>query len=306
MQNLTLPPTWNAINHDQTLPGRHVLLGVARVLAATQSPVQHILLGEVPGYGLGLFLDGNVQLLEVDEAHYHERLALLPTLLHPAPRRVLIVGGGDGLAAREVLRDQRVEHVTMVEYDAAVVELCRQHLARLHQGSLNNSRLHIDIADARLFLQQPNRFDVAIIDLVDCYAAEDVELYREVLSLLPARLAPGGLISTHGDISTAPWRPGLQLLRLLRKTCAWATLEQLGLMSYSAVWGFILAGFDGAPPAAERLAEQAAALATPPQTWLPTMYPAAWQPTPALQQALAQLPQLESLPPAGETAWVQR
>src|SRR5829696_5641046 len=174
---------WIGVSFDALCPGRHTLIGATHVLADQQTDYQHLVIADVPTLGRGLFLDGNVQLLACGEQVYHERLALLPLLAHDQPERVLILGGGDGCAAREALRDPRVQEITLVELDPAVIDICATHLDDLNAGSLRNPRVAITIADARAFLEHaPLRdYAVVIVDFLDAYTAEDLALYDQVL-----------------------------------------------------------------------------------------------------------------------------
>jgi spermidine synthase len=95
-------------------------------------------------------------------------LTHVPMLAHGSARRVLIVGGGDGGMAREVLRHGAVEHLTMVEIDAGVVEFSRQYLPSLSNGAFDDPRLDLVIADGAQFMREAEaRFDVIIVDSTD-------------------------------------------------------------------------------------------------------------------------------------------
>ena len=131
---------WIAASWDRLQNGRQLLLGIEQWIFRQRSEFQEVAIAAVPDYGRGLFLDAVVELLELDEFVYHESFALPPLLYHPRPRRVLIQGGGDGCALREVLRDPRVEEVVLVELDGLVIDACREHLKELHRGSFDDPR----------------------------------------------------------------------------------------------------------------------------------------------------------------------
>jgi spermidine synthase len=96
------------------------ILSTSHTFFRQQSDYQEIIIADAPMLGRALFLDGVAQFMQHDEFIYHEHVAILPLLFHPTPHRVLILGGGDGLALRDVLRDPRVAHVTLVDTDAQV------------------------------------------------------------------------------------------------------------------------------------------------------------------------------------------
>ena len=114
-----------------------------------------------------LVLDGVIQTAERDEPYYHEMLVHPALFGMEAPKRVLIVGGGDGGTLREVLRHP-VEHATMVELDPEVIELCREHLPSLSAGAFEDSRAEVVVADgARYVAEQEAGVDAVLIDSTD-------------------------------------------------------------------------------------------------------------------------------------------
>jgi spermidine synthase len=139
------------------------------VVYATSSPYQRIVVTRGKS-GFHLFLNGNLQFASADEYRYHE------ALVHPAmasagqPRRVLILGGGDGLALREVLKYPTVQDVTLVDLDAKMTALSRAFppLAELNQHSFSDRRVHVINQDAMIWLDHTHDlFDAAIVDFPD-------------------------------------------------------------------------------------------------------------------------------------------
>src|SRR5262245_12151486 len=114
-------------------------LKVRARIFSTQSPFQTIEILDTAGWGRVLALDGTFMVSEADEFFYHEMLVHPVLMTAPAPRRVLIIGGGDGGTAREVLRHPEVEQCVLVELDEAVVAACRSHLPVL--GAWDDPRL---------------------------------------------------------------------------------------------------------------------------------------------------------------------
>ena len=148
-----------------------------------------------------LFLNGDLQFSSIDEYRYHE------ALVHPAMagphRRVLVMGGGDGLALREVLRYPDVEEVTLVELDPAVLRLAREdhRLARLNERSLADPRVEVVEADAFSWVRTaPDPFDVVIADFPDPEDPATAKLYSvEFYGIVSHRvLAPGGRLVVQG------------------------------------------------------------------------------------------------------------
>jgi len=133
----------------------------------------HIILCSMPNYGRVLFIDDQVQFVESDEYLYHE------SLVHPAmttngyPRDVLIIGGGDGLALREVLKWNTVESVDVVDIDQDVVSVGRHEIEDLNSNAFSDKRVRILIDDGREFLERADKkYDVIVIDSTDPDADE--------------------------------------------------------------------------------------------------------------------------------------
>jgi spermidine synthase len=176
-------------------------LKIDDVLYDNQSDVQHIQVFQNNRFGRVLTLDGVVQTTEGDEFIYHEMLTHVPILAHGAARRVLIVGGGDGGMAREVLRHARIDHVTMVEIDAGVVEFSKTYLPRLSAGAFDDPRLDLVIADGADFMAQSNQhFDVIIIDSTDPIGPGEVLFTNSFYDHTRARLAEGGIMVTQNGV----------------------------------------------------------------------------------------------------------
>ena len=112
--------------------GERATYEVTRVVYRGRTAFQSVEIVETRPYGLALFLDGAPQSALADEFVYHEALVHPALVAHPEPRRVLIAGGGEGAALREVLRHPGVERATMVDIDGELIELAREHLRPMH------------------------------------------------------------------------------------------------------------------------------------------------------------------------------
>ncbi len=176
-------------------------LEIGSVLYDSETGHQRLRVFQNPRFGRVLTLDGVVQTTEGDEFIYHEMLAHVPILAHGAARRVLIVGGGDGGMAREVLRHASVEHVTMVEIDAGVVEFSRQYLPSLSAGAFDDPRLDLVIADGAEFVAATSRrFDVAIVDSTDPVGPGEVLFTDTFYDRTRRCLTEGGILVTQNGV----------------------------------------------------------------------------------------------------------
>lgn len=142
---------------------------VSQVLYKDKSEFQDIEVADSKEFGRMLVLDGVFQTSIKDEFMYHESIAHIPLFLHPHPANVLIIGGGDGGAAREAVRHPEVEHVTMVEIDGKVIELSKQFFPEISKAMLeNNPKLTVKVGDGIGFMAEAENFyDVIIVDCSD-------------------------------------------------------------------------------------------------------------------------------------------
>ncbi len=168
-----------------------LVMKVRSILVLEASPYQEIAIAEFTEYGRGLVLDGLVQSTEADEHIYHESLVHPPMVAHPNPRKVLIIGGGEGATLREVLKHSTVERAVMVDIDERVVDLSKRYLETMHGGSMSDPRATVLIMDGlRYIAETRERFDVVILDLTDPYGPEisrtlySEEFYRNVSSII--------------------------------------------------------------------------------------------------------------------------
>lgn len=182
--------------------GEETLYACRAVLWHGRSRYQQIDIVETEMHGLVLFLDGVVQSAQRDEFIYHEVLVHPAMWSHPAPRRVLIIGGGEGATLREVCRHQDVRRIVMVEIDGELVEICRRLLPQWHQGSFDDPRVELIIGDGRAFVEKTEeRFDVAVLDLSDPMDESPAALLftQEFYELVARCLTPMGCVSVQGE-----------------------------------------------------------------------------------------------------------
>jgi spermidine synthase len=194
--------------------------------------------------GFQLFLNGNLQFSSADEYRYHE------ALVHPAmasaqsQRRVLILGGGDGLALREVLKYRGVEHVTLVDLDPKMTTLSKSFapLAELNRHSFSDPRVRVVNADAMIWIEREREtFDVAIVDFPDPNSFALGKLYTtRFYRLLRARVAPEGAVSVQ---STSPLYARKSYWCVVRtmEAAGWNVRPYQATVPSFGVWGFALA-----------------------------------------------------------------
>ena len=235
----------------------------AQVLQRQQTPFQLMELLQSPAFGRMLRLDGRFMTSEKDEFFYHEALVHPAAIAHAAPKRALIIGGGDGGAAEELLKHPSIERVVIAELDAQVVEAARQHLKKVHRGALDDPRVEVRIGDGlQLLADTDERFDLVLMDLTDPDTPAETLYAPQALQHLKRVLKPGGAVVQH--LGSPVFHPDqvAQLAAGLRQVFAHVHCYGLYIPLYGAYWGLAVAS-DGLQPAAltatvaaQRLAER--------------------------------------------------
>lgn len=151
---------------DQT-PGYKVQWRLREVLHTEQTPFQELAIVDTYDFGKALLLDGIIQVTEKDHFIYNEMITHIPLSTHPNPRRVLIIGGGDGGALRECLKYETVERVDMVEIDERVVANCEKYLPEI-ASEFRNPRARLIFEDGLKYIKTvQGEYDVVIVDSSD-------------------------------------------------------------------------------------------------------------------------------------------
>jgi spermidine synthase len=216
------------------------------IVAFERSPYQEIVVTR-RGDDLRLYLDGGLQFSTRDEFRYTE------SLVYPAlgqnPRSVLILGGGDGLAARELLRQRSIHTIVQVELDPAVIELARTTLRESNGGSLDDPRVTVVLDDAMTWLRTVDRsFDAVLVDLPDPDTPVLGRLYStEFYALASRALTAGGLMVVQAgspySTPTAFWRTVSTI-----ESAGFAVTPYHVYVPTFGDWGFALARRGPAPP----------------------------------------------------------
>jgi spermidine synthase len=182
-------------------PHWRVRLEADRVLHEMKTAHQHLVIFTNATWGTVLMLDGVCQLTTLDEFIYHEMMAHVPLMALARPRRVLVVGGGDGGVLREVLKHPSVQKATLCEIDRAVIDLSLKYYPGIANGCFDDPRADVVIADGLKYVAETSeRFDAIIVDSSEPIGPSAVLHTREFFADCKRALKPGGVLVTQNGL----------------------------------------------------------------------------------------------------------
>jgi spermidine synthase len=172
---------------------------IKKHLYSKKSPFQQIDIYDTAGLGRMLVLDGVIQLTEFDEFCYQEMMAHIPLFAHPAPRRVLVIGGGDGGVLREIAKHDCVEEIDICEIDGDVIEASKKYLKSLACG-YDDPRVNVHVMDGNEFIKErQGYYDVIIVDSTDPIGPGEVLFGEKFYQGMRKTLRTGGIITSQSE-----------------------------------------------------------------------------------------------------------
>lgn len=184
----------------ETTGGMKIHYEYSEKLFSGKSDFQKVEVYDTPEYGKMLWNDDLVMVSERDEFVYHDMITHIPMFTHPNPKKVLIIGGGDGGTAREVLRHKTVEKVDMVEIDGMVVEACRQFIPQTACGMDEDPRFTLYIQDGVKFAKETTeKYDVVIVDSSEPMGPSTPLFGSEFYKDLYACMTDEGIVVSQGE-----------------------------------------------------------------------------------------------------------
>lgn len=212
---------------------------VRRSLYSAESDYQVIDIVETEGFGRMLFNDGLVMVSERDEFIYHEMIAHVPLFVHPNPRRVLVIGGGDGGTVREALLHPSVEAVRLVEIDEKVVEGCRLHIPQT-AAALDDPRVEVAIEDGVGYVASTeDRYDVILIDSTDPIGPATPLFGSKFYEGVHRILEPDGVVVSQAESPHYAPAAQLGLLEILAARFARVHVYNYSNLTYpGGLWSF--------------------------------------------------------------------
>jgi len=207
-----------------------------------QTPYQVLEVYETPELGRMFRLDGANMTSDRDEFFYHENLIHPTAIAHPAPRRALVIGGGDGGSSEELLKHSTLEIVHMAELDPEVIEVSKAQFGKVHRGVFDNPRLKVTVGDGLAYLRETAvRYDIITMDLTDP-VGPSMQLYTpETFALAKGAMASGGALTLHiGSPFSHPARVR-GTIDSLKQVFSQVTPYFVHIPIYGSVWGFACA-----------------------------------------------------------------
>lgn len=195
--DISSPPGWFREISDMW-PGQAMTLKVNQIVHHEKSLYQDVLIFESSDYGMVLVLDNVIQCTERDEFAYQEMITHLGMMSHPNPKKVLVIGGGDGGVLREVVKHECVEEAVLCDIDEAVIRLSKKYLPSMSVG-YQHPKVKVHVGDGFKFLDDyKNEFDVIITDSSDPEGPAEALFQKPYFELLKGALREGGIITTQG------------------------------------------------------------------------------------------------------------
>ena len=243
---------------ETTTPVEGHTHAIARTIVSKQTKFQLMEIMETLSYGKVLVLDGRIQSSQADEFVYHEALVCPGLLAHPAPKKAMVIGGGEGATVRDILRHQGLELCVMVDIDGEVVEECKKHLPEWHRGAFDDTRTRLLHEDARAYLEKTTeRFDFISIDLTEpLEEGPACQLFtKEFYTLVRERLTERGVITMQAGMSKVNELDFFAAIyRTLREVFPVVAPYQAFISCFGTPWGFMLAS-KGTDPRSQTAAE---------------------------------------------------
>src|SRR5690348_7419149 len=202
-----------------------------------QTKFQKMQIYDTPHYGKLFRLDGFNMTSEREESAYHENLIHPALPAHAAPKKVLIIGGGDGGSSEEALKHPSVEQVTMVEIDADVIQVAKEHFHAVHNGVFDNPKLRVLVDDGMKYVRETQeRFDLITLDLNDPVGPAAALYSLEFFQQLRTALAPGGALTLHLGSPVAQPQRVADLAQRLNSVFRIVRVYTMYIPLYGSLW----------------------------------------------------------------------
>jgi spermidine synthase len=225
------------------------LYDVEEIIHKTKSKFQEIMVIKNPYYGTMLILDDVVQLTERDEFFYHEMLTHVVLHAHPHPKKVIVIGGGDGGAVREVLKHKTIEKIYFVEIDEEVINVSRKYFPSVSSG-MNDPRVEIKIMDGADFIARRKDADIdaIIIDSTDIVGFARSLFTTDFFTAVKKCLTENGMFVTHTESIHFHKDMVIEIQEILKKVFPVVDLYTAPIATYPGNWWAFAVASKGISP----------------------------------------------------------
>jgi len=183
---------------EKVCPNLYTIEIIDEIIFSKKSEIQKIDIIRSKRWGISLYIDHKIQFSTVDEHIYHEILVHPALLIHPNPQKILIIGGGDGGALREVLKHNTVKNVILVDIDKNIIDLVEKYIPSVPQTSFRDPRVKIVIMDGRKYIEvSEDKYDVIIVDVTDPSGPSSLLYTFEFYKYISDKLKKNGVMVTH-------------------------------------------------------------------------------------------------------------
>ena len=213
-----------------------------QLIFQTKTKYQNLEIYNTEDYGKILCLDNTFQTSDFDEFLYHEPLIHIPHIALKNPKSVLIIGGGDGGAIKQVLKYKSIENITVVELDEDVVKYSIQYLPQISDGAFNSNKVNLIIGDGKKYIESTNqKFDCIILDLTDPFGPSASLYTSEFFTKIKQNLNHNGILSLH--IQSPITRPLIlqRIYSTLKSVFTHVNTIFNYIPLYGTLWGFGIA-----------------------------------------------------------------
>lgn len=210
----------------------------ATLLERRQTRYQTLEMLDSPRFGRVMRLDGRFMTSERDEFFYHEALVHPAAMAHAVPRKALVIGGGDGGTAEELLKYRSMAKVVLAELDEEVIAAAKAHLPAVHRGVWNDPRLQVHVGDGLAYMDRTDeRFDLVFMDLTDPDTPAEPLYTAPAFARIRRAMAPGAALVLHLGSPVFHAQQVQQLVTTLRANFSHVHCYGLYVPLYGAYWG---------------------------------------------------------------------
>lgn len=236
---------------DWTDDSSGIFYSVKNIMLSRKTRHQFVEIVELGNIGKCLIIDGKIQIAEADEFIYHEVLVHIPMITFGEPKSVLVIGGGDGCALREIFKYKSVRRCVLVDIDREVVEISKDYLLNINKSSFFDPRLEMVFEDGRKYLERTReRFDVIIIDTVDPieHGPSYLIFTKEFMEVVSARLSDSGIVSIQSNVlSPVEMKFLVAMYKTLELCFPKVSLASAYVSSFMLNWAFTFGSKGRAP-----------------------------------------------------------